>query len=165
MGCDNFSVLLTTTHNLHIMSWCFYQNKQLLQGVESQKGQLFAQGSTIDCSLSTCTNPTSGVAKAGPGRAAIFFFGAQFSRKLARLYEYSYLGPVLYTNIHIAHDTKVFVTLREKKKKAMKYPFPVPSPNPNPNCNTKSKPLHHKQLRKTMHTILPNVYRAYLVPV
>ena len=34
-----------------------------------------------------------------------FFFGAQFSCKLARLYEYSYLGPVLYTNIHIAHDT------------------------------------------------------------
>ena len=86
-----------------------------------------------------------------------FFFLAQFSRKLARLYEYSYLGPVLYMNIHIAHDTKVFVTLREKKK-AMKYPFPVPSPNPN--HNTKSKPLHHKQLRKTMHTILPNVYRA-----
>ena len=46
-----------------------------------------------------------------------FFFWAQFSRKLARLYEYSYLGPVLYMNIHIAHDTKVFVTLREKKKK------------------------------------------------
>ena len=44
--------------------------------------------------------------------------GAQFSRKLARLYEYSYLGPVLYTNIHIAHDTKVFVTLEEKKKKS-----------------------------------------------
>ena len=44
-----------------------------------------------------------------------FFFWAQFSRKLARLYEYSYLGPVLYMNIHIAHDTKVFVTLREKK--------------------------------------------------
>ena len=41
-------------------------------------------------------------------------------------------------NIHIAHDTKVFVTLREKKtkKKTMKYPFPVPSPNPNPNYNT-----------------------------
>ena len=58
-------------------------------------------------------------------------------------------------NIHIAHDTKVFVTLREKKKKkkTMKYPFPVPSPNPNPNYNTKSKPLHHK-------TMLPNVYRA-----
>ena len=34
------------------------RNKQLLQGVESQKGQLFAQGSTIDCSLSTRTNPT-----------------------------------------------------------------------------------------------------------
>ena len=47
---------------------------------------------------------------------AQFFFGAQFSRKLARLYEYSYLGPVFYMNIHIAHDTKVFVTLREKKK-------------------------------------------------
>ena len=62
-------------------------------------------------------------------------------------------------NIHIAHDTKVFVTLREKKK-GLKYPFPVPSPNPNPNCNTNSKPLHHKQLRKTMHTILPNVYRG-----
>jgi len=41
----------------------------------------------------------------------------------------------------------------------MKYPFPVPSPNPNPNYNTKSKPLHHKQLQKTMHTIPPNVYR------
>ena len=95
-----------------------------------------------------------------------FFFWAQFSRKLARLYEYSYLGPVLYMNIHIAHDTKVFVTLREKKKKKkkpMKYPFPVPSPNPNPNYNTKSKPLHYKQLQKTMHTILPNVYRTYLV--
>ena len=34
----------------------------------------------------------------------------------------------------------------------MKYPFPVPSPNPNPNYNTKSKPLHHEQLQKTMHT-------------
>ena len=97
------------------------------------------------------------------GQGMDFFFWAQFSRKLARLYEYSYMGPVLYMNIHIGHDTKVFVTLREreKKKKAMKYPFPVP--NPNPNYNTKSKPLHHKQLRKTMHTILPNVYRAYLV--
>ena len=42
------------------------------------------------------------------------------------LYEYSYLGPVFYMNIHIAHDTKVLVTLRETKK-AMKYPFPVPS--------------------------------------
>ena len=51
-------------------------------------------------------------------------------------------------NIHIAHDTKVFVTLREKK--TMKYLFPVPSPNPNPNYNT-------------MHTIPPNVYRAYLI--
>ena len=90
-----------------------------------------------------------------------FLGGAQFSRKLARLYEYSYLGPVLYMNIHIGHDTKVFVTLREKK--VVKYPFPVSSPNPNPNYNTKSKPLHHKQLRKTLHTILPNVYRAYLV--
>ena len=47
-------------------------------------------------------------------------------------------------NIHIAHDTKVFVTLREKK--AMKYPFPVPSPNPNPNYNTKSKPLHDREM-------------------
>ena len=83
---------------------------------------------------------------------------------MSQVYEYSYLGPVFYMNIHIAHDRKVFVTLREKKKKkAMKYPFPVPSPNPNPNNNTKSKPLHHKQLPKTMHTILPNVYRAYLV--
>ena len=45
---------------------------------------------------------------------AIFLGGAQFSRKLARLYEYSYLGPVLCMSIHIAHDTKVFVTLREK---------------------------------------------------
>ena len=45
-----------------------------------------------------------------------FFLGAQFSRKLARLYDYSYLGPVFYMNIHIAHDTKVFVTLRERKK-------------------------------------------------
>ena len=85
-----------------------------------------------------------------------FLFWAQFSRKL-KVYEYSYLGPVLYMNIHITHDTKVFVTLREKK--AMKYPFPVPSPNLNYN----TKPLHHKQLRETMHTILPNVYRAYLV--
>jgi len=51
----------------------------------------------------------------GPG--SDFFWGAQFSRKLAKLYEYSYLGPVFYMNIHIAHDTKVFVTLREKKKK------------------------------------------------
>ena len=93
---------------------------------------------------------------------AAIFWGAQFSRKLARLYEYLYLGSVLYMNIHIGHDTKVFVTLREKKK-AMKCPFPVPSPKLNPNYNTKSKPLHHKQLRKTMHTILPNVYRAYLV--
>ena len=67
-------------------------------------------------------------------------------------------------NIHIAHDTKVFVTLREKKK-AMKYPFPVPSPNPNPNYNTKSKPLHHKQLWKTMHTILPNVYRVLSIAI
>ena len=63
-----------------------------------------------------------------------FFFWAQFSRKLVRIYEYSYLGPVLIMNIHIVHDTKVFVTLREKK--AIKYPFPVPSPNPN--YNTKS---------------------------
>ena len=85
-------------------------------------------------------------------RGCDFFGGAQFSRKLARLYEYSYLGPVFYMNIHIAHDTKVFVTLRDKKK-AMKYPFPVLSPNPNPNYNTKSKPLHHKQLQKTMHPI------------
>ena len=54
-------------------------------------------------------------------------------------------------NIHIAHDTKVFVTLREKNK-TMKYLFPVPSPNPNPNPNY-----------NTMHTIPPNVYRAYLV--
>ena len=41
------------------------------------------------------------------------FFGAQFSRKVARLYglyEYSYLGSSSYMNIHIAHDTKVFVT-------------------------------------------------------
>ena len=66
-----------------------------------------------------------------PRQAAIFYFWAQFSRKLVGLYEYSYLGPVLIMNIHIAHDTKVFVTLRERerKKKAMKYPFPVPSPN------------------------------------
>ena len=89
-----------------------------------------------------------------PGRD--FCFWAQFSRKL-KVYEYSYLGPVLYMNIHITHDTKVFVTLREKK--AMKYPFPVPSPNLNYN----TEPFHHKQLRETMHTILPNVYRAYLV--
>jgi len=34
-------------------------------------------------------------------------------------------------NIHIAHDTKLFVTLYKMGKKAMKYPFPVPSPNPN----------------------------------
>ena len=45
-----------------------------------------------------------------PGGDFFFFFWAQFSHKLARLYEYSYLGPVLYLNIHIAHDTKVFVT-------------------------------------------------------
>jgi len=42
----------------------------------------------------------------------------------------------------------------------MKYPFPVPSPNPNPNYNTKPWPLHHKQLWKTVHTILPNVYHT-----
>ena len=84
----------------------------------------------------------------------VFLGGTQFSCKLARLHEYSYLDPVLYLNIHIAHDTKC-LSLQEKKKKAMKYPFPVPSPNPN--YNTKSEPLHHKQLRKTMHTILPNV--------
>ena len=45
-----------------------------------------------------------------------FFFWAQFSCKLVRSYEYSYFGQVLIMNIHIAHDTKVFVTLREKKK-------------------------------------------------
>ena len=57
--------------------------------------------------------------------AAIFFWGAQFSRKLARLYEYSYLGPVFYMNIHIAHDRKVFVTLRgEKKSNAISIPCP-----------------------------------------
>ena len=50
--------------------------------------------------------------------------GAQFSRKLARLYEYSYLGPVLYMNIHITHDTKVFVTLREKKNNEISIPCP-----------------------------------------
>ena len=56
-----------------------------------------------------------------------FFFWAQFSRKLARLYEYSYLGPVLYMNIHIAHDTKVFVTLRGKKKSnEISIPCPMP---------------------------------------
>ena len=57
----------------------------------------------------------TGNARVCPG-AIFFFFWAQFSRKLARLHEYSYLGPVLYMNIHIAHDTKVFATLREKKK-------------------------------------------------
>ena len=51
------------------------------------------------------------------GRARERFFWAQFSRKLVRLYEYSYFGLVLIMNIHIAHDTKVFVTLRERKKK------------------------------------------------
>ena len=40
----------------------------------------------------------------------------------------------------------------------MKYPFSVPSPYSN--YNTKSKPLHHEQLQKTMHTIPPNVYRT-----
>ena len=65
-------------------------------------------------------------------------------------------------NIHIAHDTKVFVTLREKKKQWNIHSLSL-ALTPNPNYNTKSKPLHHKQLRKTMHTILPNVYRAYLV--
>ena len=100
---------------------------------------------------------------AGPASAAIFFFWAQFSRKLARLYEYSYLSSVLYMNIHILPMTQSVCHFKRKKKKAMKYPFSVPSPNHNPNYNTKSEPLHHKQLRKTMHTILPNVYRAYLV--
>ena len=61
-------------------------------------------------------------------------------------------------NIHIAHDTKVFVTLYKTGKKAVKYPFPVPSPNPNYALTI----LHHKQLQKTMHTILPNVQWAYL---
>ena len=37
-------------------------------------------------------------------------------------------------NIDIAHETKVFVTLRQREKKAMQYPFAVP----NPNYNTKS---------------------------
>ena len=60
--------------------------------------------------------PTASAARvACPG--SDFFFWAQFSHKLARLYEYSYLGSVLFMNIHIAHDTKVFVTLRGKKKK------------------------------------------------
>ena len=63
-------------------------------------------------------------------------------------------------NIHIAHDTKVSVTLREEKKQWNIHSLPVPSPNPN--YNTKSEPLHHKQFRKTMHTIPPNAYRAYL---
>ena len=70
-------------------------------------------------SLRVRTMRTSLCSDLGLAREAIFifyFFWAQFSRKLARLYEYSYLGPVLYMNIHIAHDTKVFVTLREKKK-------------------------------------------------
>ena len=47
-----------------------------------------------------------------------------------------YFWAISYMNIHIAHDTKLFVTLRQGKKKAMKYPFPVPSPNRN--YNTKS---------------------------
>ena len=35
----------------------------------------------------------------------------------------------------------------------MKYPFPVPSPNPNPTFD-------HEELRMTMHTVPPYVYRA-----
>ena len=57
------------------------------------------------------------------GRGHDFFGGAQFLRKLGRLYEYSYLGPVLYMNIHIAHETKVFVTLREKKEASSYYEY------------------------------------------
>ena len=37
-----------------------------------------------------------------------FFFWAQFSRELARLYEYSYLGPVLIMNIHILFHCFLF---------------------------------------------------------
>ena len=72
-------------------------------------------------------------------QTAIFFLlGAQFSRKLAMLYEYSYLDPVLIW-IFILSMTKEFVTLKQgekKKKKAMKYPFPVSSPNPNYNTTS-----------------------------
>ena len=68
---------------------------------------------------------------------AIFFWGgAHFSRTLARLYEYSYLGPVLIWILISLTTQIVFVTLR--KKKVMKYPFPVLSPNLNSNYNTKS---------------------------
>ena len=64
---------------------------------------------------------------ASVGLARDFFFSwAQFSRKLGSLYEYSYLGPVLYMNIHIVHDTKVFVTLRKKKKKKNEISIPCP---------------------------------------
>ena len=55
-----------------------------------------------------------------------FFGGAQFSRKLVGLYEYSYLGPVLIMIIHIAHDTKVFVTLYKSKKKGNEISIPCP---------------------------------------
>ena len=97
---------------------------------------------------------------------------------------------ISYMNIHIAHDTKLFVTLRQGEKKQWNNhslylaltQTTILSPNHYTTSNfgrpctqlrqtmhtTSADHAHNfgrpcTQLRQTMHTIPPNVYCAYLV--
>ena len=61
-------------------------------------------------------------------------------------------------NIHIAHDKKVFDTLRQGEKKL----WNIHSLSLALTQTLTLTAILSPQLRKTMHTIPPNEYRTYL---